>query len=81
MFIMKYGSNCTTEAKYAISDVTRVSYFVEWMLNLLLFLCRKSGEKEPLDLGLPISNLDGLRVVLEAADHIPGKGKMQTHTE
>lgn len=39
----------------------------------------QSGESEPLDLGLPISNLDGLRVVLDIAEHIPGKGKEQTH--
>lgn len=44
-----------------------------------MFLFGQSGEKEPLDLGLPISNLDGLRVVLEIGDHVPGKGKMQTH--
>lgn len=30
---------------------------------------------EPLDLGLPISNLDGLRVVLDVAEHAPSKGK------
>lgn len=35
----------------------------------------QSGEREPLDLGLPISNLDGLRVVLDAADHSAVKGK------
>ncbi|XP_051992972.1 regulator of G-protein signaling 12-like isoform X2 [Xyrauchen texanus] len=44
-------------------------------LNLGDLVARISGEKEPLDLGLPISNLDGLRVVLEAADHIPEKDK------
>lgn len=35
----------------------------------------QSGESEPLDLGLPISNLDGLRVVLDVAEQFPGKGK------
>lgn len=35
----------------------------------------QSGELEPLDLGLPISNLDGLRVVLDVAEHAPSKGK------
>lgn len=34
----------------------------------------QSGEVEPLDLGLPISNLDGLRVVLDLAENTPGKG-------
>lgn len=38
----------------------------------------QSGELEPLDLGLPISNLDGLRVVLDIAEHTPGKGKERT---
>lgn len=33
------------------------------------------GELEPLDLGLPISNLDGLRVVLDTAEHAPSTGK------
>ncbi|KAI7810982.1 regulator of G-protein signaling 12 [Triplophysa rosa] len=46
-------------------------------LNLGELVARISGEKEPLDLGLPISNLDGMRVVLEAADHIPGKDKQK----
>uniref|UniRef100_A0A673IQ32 Regulator of G-protein signaling 12-like n=1 Tax=Sinocyclocheilus rhinocerous TaxID=307959 RepID=A0A673IQ32_9TELE len=49
-------------------------------LNLGDLVARISGEKEPLDLGLPISNLDGLRVVLEVGDHVPGKGKIHTHT-
>lgn len=35
---------------------------------------------EPLDLGLPISNLDGLRVVLDIAENTPGKGKEHTYT-
>uniref|UniRef100_A0A3B3V2I3 Regulator of G-protein signaling 12-like n=1 Tax=Poecilia latipinna TaxID=48699 RepID=A0A3B3V2I3_9TELE len=34
-----------------------------------------SGETEPLDLGAPISSLDGLRVVLERADPCSGKGE------
>uniref|UniRef100_A0A9J7X1I9 Regulator of G protein signaling 12b n=1 Tax=Cyprinus carpio carpio TaxID=630221 RepID=A0A9J7X1I9_CYPCA len=46
-------------------------------LNLGDLVARISGEKEPLDLGLPISNLDGLRVVLEAGDHVPGKDKQK----
>jgi len=41
----------------------------------------QSGESEPLDLGLPISNLDGLRVVLDIAENAPGKGKEQTCTQ
>lgn len=40
----------------------------------------QSGESEPLDLGLPISNLDGLRVVLDIEENAMGKGeKTQTH--
>lgn len=35
----------------------------------------QSGESEPLDLGAPISSLDGLRVVLERGDPVSGKGK------
>ncbi|KAL6486841.1 hypothetical protein MHYP_G00034670 [Metynnis hypsauchen] len=46
-------------------------------LHLGDLVARISGEKEPLDLGLPISNLDGLRVVLEAAEHVPGKDKQK----
>lgn len=34
----------------------------------------QSGEAEPLDLGLPISNLDGLRVVLERAEPSASNG-------
>ncbi|XP_028273611.1 regulator of G-protein signaling 12b isoform X3 [Parambassis ranga] len=49
-------------------------------LHLSDLVARISGETEPLDLGLPISNLDGLRVVLDVAEHSPGKGK-DTHTE
>ena len=47
-------------------------------LKLLSYMCvcvMQSGESEPLDLGLPISNLDGLRVVLDLAEHTPGKGE------
>ncbi|XP_064782856.1 regulator of G-protein signaling 12b isoform X3 [Oncorhynchus masou masou] len=44
-------------------------------LQLNDLVARISGEKEPLDLGLPISNLDGLRVVLDVADYTPGKDK------
>ncbi|XP_074544410.1 regulator of G-protein signaling 12b isoform X2 [Halichoeres trimaculatus] len=46
-------------------------------LHLADLVARISGELEPLDLGLPISNLDGLRVVLDIADHTPGKDKQK----
>ncbi|XP_058238850.1 regulator of G-protein signaling 12b isoform X2 [Hemibagrus wyckioides] len=46
-------------------------------VDLFLVGGEKSGEKEPLDLGLPISNLDGLRVVLEAAEHGAAKDKQK----
>ncbi|XP_050926777.1 regulator of G-protein signaling 12b isoform X3 [Lates calcarifer] len=46
-------------------------------LHLSDLVARISGESEPLDLGLPISNLDGLRVVLDIAEHIPGKADKQ----
>ncbi|KAM4603697.1 regulator of G-protein signaling 12b [Polymixia lowei] len=46
-------------------------------LHLPDLVARISGESEPLDLGLPISNLDGLRVVLDVADHTPGKDKQK----
>ncbi|XP_030018331.1 regulator of G-protein signaling 12 isoform X2 [Sphaeramia orbicularis] len=42
-------------------------------LHLNDLVAKISGETEPLDLGAPISSLDGLRVVLERAD--PGKDK------
>ncbi|KAG9346957.1 hypothetical protein JZ751_005884 [Albula glossodonta] len=42
-------------------------------LQLSHLVAKISGEKEPLDLGLPISSLDGLRVVLDVADHTSGK--------
>ncbi|GAA6065433.1 regulator of G-protein signaling 12 isoform X1, partial [Tachysurus ichikawai] len=37
-----------------------------------------SGETEPLDLGLPISNLDGLRVVLERSEPSTSNDKSKT---
>ncbi|KAM3622772.1 uncharacterized protein V6R79_002886 [Siganus canaliculatus] len=46
-------------------------------LHLSDLVARISGEVEPLDLGLPISNLDGLRVVLDVAEHTPGKADKQ----
>ncbi|KAL4640283.1 regulator of G-protein signaling 12 isoform X2 [Arapaima gigas] len=46
-------------------------------LHLNDLVANISGEKEPLDLGLPISNLDGLRVVLDVADHTAGKDKQK----
>ncbi|XP_023555749.1 regulator of G-protein signaling 12 isoform X3 [Octodon degus] len=42
-------------------------------LDLGSLLVRLSGEKEPLDLGAPISSLDGQRVVLEERD--PARGR------
>uniref|UniRef100_A0A3B5Q4H9 Regulator of G protein signaling 12b n=1 Tax=Xiphophorus maculatus TaxID=8083 RepID=A0A3B5Q4H9_XIPMA len=49
-------------------------------LHLSDLVARISGESEPLDLGLPISNLDGLRVVLDIEENAMGKGeKTQTH--
>uniref|UniRef100_A0A8C9PYR2 Regulator of G-protein signaling 12 n=1 Tax=Spermophilus dauricus TaxID=99837 RepID=A0A8C9PYR2_SPEDA len=42
-------------------------------LDLGSLLVRLNGEKEPLDLGAPISSLDGQRVVLEEKD--PSRGK------
>ncbi|KAL6110582.1 rgs12 [Pungitius sinensis] len=47
-------------------------------LHLADLVARISGELEPLDLGLPISNLDGLRVVLDIAENAPGKDKLKT---
>ncbi|XP_036967204.1 regulator of G-protein signaling 12b isoform X3 [Acanthopagrus latus] len=46
-------------------------------LHLSELVARISGEVEPLDLGLPISNLDGLRVVLDIAENTPGKADKQ----
>ncbi|XP_061686028.1 regulator of G-protein signaling 12b isoform X4 [Syngnathoides biaculeatus] len=48
-------------------------------LHLSDLVARISGESEPLDLGLPISNLDGLRVVLDSAEHMPGKAPSKSH--
>ncbi|XP_078809118.1 regulator of G-protein signaling 12b isoform X4 [Oryzias latipes] len=46
-------------------------------LHLSGLVARISGESEPLDLGLPISNLDGLRVVLDVAENAVGKADKQ----
>ncbi|KAK7929544.1 hypothetical protein WMY93_005939 [Mugilogobius chulae] len=46
-------------------------------LHLSDLVAHISGESEPLDLGLPISNLDGLRVVLDVADQFLGKDKQK----
>lgn len=45
-------------------------------LDLGSLLVRLSGEKEPLDLGAPISSLDGQRVILEERD--PARGRAST---
>nr|XP_057932435.1 regulator of G-protein signaling 12b isoform X1 [Doryrhamphus excisus]XP_057932514.1 regulator of G-protein signaling 12b isoform X1 [Doryrhamphus excisus] len=50
-------------------------------LHLSDLVARISGESEPLDLGLPISNLDGLRVVLDIAEHTPGKAPSKSHIQ
>ncbi|TKS92739.1 Regulator of G-protein signaling 12 [Collichthys lucidus] len=42
-------------------------------LHLSDLVAKISGETKPLDLGAPISSLDGLRVVLERADPASGK--------
>ncbi|MGH0145643.1 UNVERIFIED_CONTAM: hypothetical protein FKN15_005977 [Acipenser sinensis] len=47
-------------------------------LHLSNLVAKISGEKEPLDLGLPISSLDGLRVVLDVADQSTVKDKQQS---
>ncbi|XP_042368111.1 regulator of G-protein signaling 12 [Plectropomus leopardus] len=44
-------------------------------LHLSDLVAKISGETEPLDLGAPISSLDGLRVVLERIDPASGKDK------
>ncbi|XP_059500869.1 regulator of G-protein signaling 12b isoform X2 [Stegostoma tigrinum] len=44
-------------------------------LNLSDLVARINGESEALDLGLPISNLDGQRVVLDIAEHVPEKDR------
>ncbi|XP_015244507.1 PREDICTED: regulator of G-protein signaling 12 isoform X2 [Cyprinodon variegatus] len=46
-------------------------------LHLSDLVARISGESEPLDLGLPISNLDGLRVVLDTEENTLGKDKLK----
>ncbi|XP_053433901.1 regulator of G-protein signaling 12 isoform X2 [Nycticebus coucang] len=46
-------------------------------LDLSSLLVRLSGEKEPLDLGAPISSLDGQRVILEEKDTSRGKDKQK----
>ncbi|XP_038333912.1 regulator of G-protein signaling 12 isoform X11 [Canis lupus familiaris] len=43
-------------------------------LQLNELVARLSGEKEPLDLGAPISSLDGQRVILEEKEPSRGKG-------
>uniref|UniRef100_A0A671WAI7 Regulator of G protein signaling 12a n=1 Tax=Sparus aurata TaxID=8175 RepID=A0A671WAI7_SPAAU len=47
-------------------------------LHLSDLVAKISGESEPLDLGAPISSLDGLRVVLERADPASGKDKAKS---
>uniref|UniRef100_A0A3Q3X312 Uncharacterized protein n=1 Tax=Mola mola TaxID=94237 RepID=A0A3Q3X312_MOLML len=49
-------------------------------LHLGDLVVKISGETEPLDLGAPISSLDGLRVVLERADPVSGKVKTALRT-
>ncbi|XP_069797930.1 regulator of G-protein signaling 12b [Narcine bancroftii] len=44
-------------------------------LNLSELVARINGESEALDLGVPISNLDGRRVVLDVADPVKGKDR------
>ncbi|XP_011604957.1 regulator of G-protein signaling 12-like isoform X2 [Takifugu rubripes] len=47
-------------------------------LHLGDLVAKISGETEPLDLGAPISSLDGLRVVLERGDPVSGKDKSKS---
>ncbi|XP_014194670.1 regulator of G-protein signaling 12 isoform X3 [Haplochromis burtoni] len=47
-------------------------------LHLADLVAKISGETEPLDLGAPISSLDGLRVVLERADPCSVKDKSKS---
>ncbi|XP_027143775.1 regulator of G-protein signaling 12 isoform X2 [Larimichthys crocea] len=47
-------------------------------LHLSDLVAKISGETKPLDLGAPISSLDGLRVVLERADPASGKDKSKS---
>ncbi|KAK2115327.1 hypothetical protein P7K49_005953 [Saguinus oedipus] len=46
-----------------------------WRWTAAVPLTDRFGEKEPLDLGAPISSLDGQRVVLEEKDPSRGKGE------
>ncbi|KAM5340480.1 regulator of G-protein signaling 12 isoform 2-T2 [Glossophaga mutica] len=46
-------------------------------LHLSELVARLNGEKEPLDLGAPISSLDGQRVVLEEKDPSRGRDKQK----
>nr|XP_033806224.1 regulator of G-protein signaling 12 isoform X2 [Geotrypetes seraphini] len=46
-------------------------------LNLNDLVAKLSGEQEPLDLGVPISNLDGQRVVLEDKETNKAKGNQK----
>uniref|UniRef100_A0A452S336 Regulator of G protein signaling 12 n=1 Tax=Ursus americanus TaxID=9643 RepID=A0A452S336_URSAM len=48
-------------------------------LHLNELVARLSGEKEPLDLGAPISSLDGQRVILEEKE--PSRGKVSTEKQ
>ncbi|XP_037614688.1 regulator of G-protein signaling 12-like [Sebastes umbrosus] len=47
-------------------------------LHLSDLVAKISGETEPLDLGAPISSLDGLRVVLERSEAASGKDKSKS---
>ncbi|KAM9717365.1 regulator of G-protein signaling 12 isoform 2-T4 [Menidia menidia] len=47
-------------------------------LHLSDLVAKINGESEPLDLGAPISSLDGLRVVLERAEPCSGKDKSKS---
>ncbi|XP_040344940.1 regulator of G-protein signaling 12 isoform X5 [Herpailurus yagouaroundi] len=47
-------------------------------LHLNELVARLSGEKEPLDLGAPISSLDGQRVILEEREPSRGKEKQKS---
>ncbi|NXL42475.1 RGS12 protein, partial [Podilymbus podiceps] len=46
-------------------------------LNLNELVARLNGEQEPLDLGVPISNLDGQRVVLDEKEPTKGRDKQK----
>ncbi|XP_034757278.1 regulator of G-protein signaling 12 isoform X2 [Etheostoma cragini] len=47
-------------------------------LHLSDLVAKVSGETEPLDLGAPISSLDGLRVVLDRIDRASGKDQSKS---